>query len=189
MHWHIECCLNGYVVGTPHSPEFEMFLYFKQHFLDVMGWKPWRTEMSMFHCGLRLAGQADYICKDNFDRYIIIDWKRCKSIACHGIDPVWQDEPLSHLQHCNFMAYSLQLNTYRHILESEYGLTISGMYVVVLHPEQWPKGPHLYKVERMEDEMKLLVTLAQNKYGVSNESFPGPDAIFAAGVLQSDPPS
>ena len=186
MHWHIECYLNGYIVDKPHSPECCMFLVFKKDILDYMSWKPWRTEMSMFHCGLRLAGQADYICTDGYGRHIIIDWKRCKSIDFHGFNGEVQHPPLSHLQHCNFAAYSLQLNTYRHILESEYGLVISGMYLVVLHPDQWPQGPHLYKVDRMEEEMKLLVQLAHEKHGVSTDNFPGVDAIFTAAPFHGD---
>lgn len=178
MHWHIECILNGYTLAMPHSPEISMFFIFKREFLDFLGLVPHRTEMSMFHCGLCLAGQADFICRDINGTFVIIDWKRCKSIDEYGFNGKVQLAPLDHLPHCNFMVYSLQLNIYRHILESEYGLSVSGMYLVVLHPDQWPLGPHVYQVDRMEAEIELLCAASAAMYGVSAQSVPGADALF-----------
>ena len=37
---------------------------------------------------------------------------------------------------CNYNLYSLQLNIYRYILESEYDMRISAMYLGVFHPNQ-----------------------------------------------------
>jgi hypothetical protein len=178
MHWHIECILNGYALCEPHSPEIAMFWTFKREFLDVLGLVPYRTELSMFHCGMRLAGQADLICRDPQGSYVIIDWKRCRSIEYCGFQGKHQLPPLDHLHHCNFSAYSLQLNLYRHILESEYNLTISGMYLVVLHPDQWPHGPHVHEVAWMDYEIDVLRRYACDLYGVSSHSMPGAHAVF-----------
>ena len=55
LHWHAEMFLNGRRLEAPHSPEFKMFLAI----FDVLrswGLRPFRTELSMFHCGLCLAG-------------------------------------------------------------------------------------------------------------------------------------
>ena len=178
MHWQIECYLNGYDIGTPHSPDFGLFLDFERHFLDALGLTPWRTEMNLFHCGLRLAGQADLVCLDHGGRHVILDWKRSRKIDEKGFDGKRQRPPLAHLPSSNRHTYNLQLNTYRHILETEYGLEISAMYLVVLHPDQQPCVPHVYKVPLMEDEIQALVRQVALDKGVSTESLPGPDSPF-----------
>jgi len=180
LHWHIECHLNGYQVAKPHSPEFEMFLTFERSFLDALGLVPWRVEMNMFHCGLRLAGQADLICKDGNGKLVILDWKRSREIKSKGFRGEMQRPPLAHLPNANRHTYNLQLNTYRHILETEYGQEVSAMYIVVLHPQQAPSGPHVYEVPRMEREIELLVHEAHIDLGTSLDNFPGPDAPFDA---------
>ena len=43
-----------------------------------------RTEVSMFHCGLRVAGQADCLCTDPAGNIVIWDWKRSKEIRFDG---------------------------------------------------------------------------------------------------------
>ena len=60
-------------------------------------------------------------------------------------------EPLQHLPDSNGWLYSLQLNTYRYMLESEYGMQVSGMYLAQVHP-CLARG-RLIEVPRMEDEM------------------------------------
>ena len=50
--------------------------------------------------------------------------------------------------------YALQLNLYRYILETEYRLCVSGMYLAVVHPEL--SSPRLIEVPRLEQEMHAL---------------------------------
>lgn len=80
MHWHVECHLNGYRIEEALSPEFRLFLFFEREFLRRLGLAPWRTEMNLFHCGLRLAGQADLVCVDGRGRLVVLDWKRSREI-------------------------------------------------------------------------------------------------------------
>jgi hypothetical protein len=40
-----------------------------------------------------------------------------------------------HLPDTNFWHYSLQLNTYKAILEEKYGIVIEGLYLVACHPD------------------------------------------------------
>jgi hypothetical protein len=48
------------------------------------------------------------------------------------------NHPLTaHLDHCNFIHYSIQLHTYRYVLEQYYGKIVDpDCYMVVLHPNQ-----------------------------------------------------
>ena len=55
LHWHAEMHLNGRTVEHPQSPEFGMFLAILR-VLQGWGLRVFRTELSMFHCGLCLAG-------------------------------------------------------------------------------------------------------------------------------------
>jgi len=178
LHWQIECYLNGYDVAAPHSPEFAMMLRFERAFLDALGLTPWRVEMNLFHCGLRLAGQADLLCKDHAGKLVILDWKRSREIKDVAFKNEMQRPPLAHLPNTNRHCYNLQLNTYRHILETEYGFEVSAMYLVVLHPDQLPAVPHVYKVPVLREEIAALVRQAALDKGVSAENFPGADSAF-----------
>ena len=186
LHWHIECHLNGHRIEEPHSPEFQLFLKFQEHFLKPMGFVPWRVEMNLFHCGLQLSGQADLVCKDAGDRLVILDWKRSKKISEEGYRGERQRPPLAHLPNCNRQCYNLQLNAYRHILEKEYLLPVSGMYLVILHPDQVPALPFVMKVPRMELEIEALVRKAVEERGVRGDDLPDADAVFTVGAQTTE---
>ena len=49
----------------------------------------------------------------------------------------------------------MQLNLYRHILESEYGMVVSGLFLGIAHPLR--AGPLCLKVPRMEAEIGLVI--------------------------------
>jgi len=68
-------------------------------------------------------------------KLVIVDWKRSKEIKRTAYNQVGKG-PLSMVPDCNFYHYSLQLNLYRWILEKQYGKSIVGMYLVVVHPNQ-----------------------------------------------------
>ena len=98
LHYHAEQLLNDRDVEEPHSPEFKQII----EIVDVIKsrWEVYRTEFSMFHCGLRLAGQADLLCRDADGRLVIIDWKRSREIKYDAFRPM--DPPLEHLPDCNY---------------------------------------------------------------------------------------
>ena len=103
--------LNSRELELPHSPEFEMFL----NILDVLqgkfGLRAFRTEVSLFHCGVCLAGQADALFIDESGAITILDWKRTQRIRFDGFRSL--REPIDHLPDANGWLYCLQLNTYK----------------------------------------------------------------------------
>jgi hypothetical protein len=118
------------------APSLE-FGYFLDFYRDcVIGkLKPFRTEMYIFDEDIRVCGSVDMIfCNPENDREIYIyDWKRSKNIS--KSNPFEKGlRCLSHLDNCNYITYSLQLNMYKYIL-SKYDLTVVGMALVVLHPD------------------------------------------------------
>ena len=151
LHFHAEQFLNGCAIEEPHSPDFQQFL--EIHHALVEHFSIFRTEVSVFHCGMKLAGQIDCLCRDKEGNLVIWDWKRSKRIATDCKRQM--KPPLHHLADCNYSHYSLQLNIYRYILESEYGYHVSGMFLGVVHPLSL--GPVCVEIPRLDDEIALIV--------------------------------
>lgn len=150
LHHHAECLLNGVEVDEP-SPEFTQVQALYRALL-LRGMKAHRTELCVFHCGLRVAGQIDALFLDAEGKLAIVDWKRVRNLRTDGFDPLRY--PFDNLPDTNLWLYSLQLNLYRYILESEYGLAVSGMFLAVVHPEL--PSPRLMEVPRLDAEMHAL---------------------------------
>jgi hypothetical protein len=155
LHYHAETFLNGCLVEPPHSREFTQVLDII-HWLRDAGWEPYRTEVCLFHCQLALAGQCDALFfKDtNTGDLAIVDWKRSKRIS---FDSPFQrlSPPLEHLEDCNGWLYSLQLNVYRYVLESEYGCHVAAMYIAQVHSDL--PGPRVIRCPRMGEEIELII--------------------------------
>ncbi len=127
MHWQIEMFLNGAEIEQPQSPEFMQFMLL----YETMQLRPYRTELSIYHSGLDVAGQIDALCVGAYGLEIW-DWKRSKEIQMDAFRQM--KFPLHHLPDSNYYHYGLQLNLYRYILESEYDMPISRMCLGVFHP-------------------------------------------------------
>ena len=63
--------------------------------------------------------------------------------------------PLDHLPDCNYYHYSLQLNIYRAILESEYNYCVSGMFLGIVHPLS--ESYQCIEIPRLDQEIALIV--------------------------------
>ena len=151
LHHHAELLMNGVAVEEPHSPEFKQVREICRALL-LRGMTPHRTELCIFHCGLRVAGQIDALFLDANWKLVIVDWKRVRNLRSEGFDPLRY--PLDRMPDSNYWIYSLQLNMYRYILETEYAHNVSGMFLAVVHPDQ--PLPRLIEVPRLEAEMRAL---------------------------------
>ena len=141
--------MNGVEVAEPHAPEFKQICQI-YHALLLQGMVPHRTALCIFHVGLHFAGQIDALFLDANWKLVIVDWKRVRNLRTDGFDPLRY--PLDRLPDSNYWIYSLQLNLYRYILETEYAHDVSGMYLAVVHPEQ--SLPRLAEVPRLDAEMR-----------------------------------
>ena len=169
MHWIIEMFCNGAVIHGPFPTEFKLFMEFYESFMVTRSIIPVRTEMSIFHCGLICAGQIDLLAKYNgTEDYVIIDWKRSKEIKEFAYGRTLAT-PFNHLPHTNLSAYTLQLNIYRYILQTEYGLRVIGLYLGVFHPNQ--TAPRVVAIPLLDIDMELLV---KHEITTHNCSFPVP---------------
>ena len=109
--------------------------YFKA-FDAATKYQPFRTEWCVFDKDARMAGTIDLLCSRTDGSYEIYDWKRS-----NRIDPAetnqWSSgiNGLEHLTDTAYTHYCLQQNLYRYILEKNYGIKVSRMNLVVLHPD------------------------------------------------------
>ena len=134
LHFHAEMHANGYQIEPPHSKEFSQAMDIFEHLVEHLGLQPYRTEMSVFHCGLRLAGQIDLLMQSPATGIIVVDWKRAREIKFENPFGHLQ-YPLQHLPDANGWLYCLQVNLYGYMLESEYEMTVGGHYLAVVHPD------------------------------------------------------
>lgn len=71
----------------------------------------------------------------------------------------------SDLIKCNFNEYSIQLNTYKYILETEYGMRIKAMYLCIMHPIN--DNYKLFKVPNMKDKITSIMNRRIEGYNKS----------------------
>lgn len=134
MHLDIELYYNDVAVEND-SPEFQFFHDFRRDYPELV---PFRTEWTVYYEELKLSGSIDMVFYDtNKQEYLIYDWKRSKEISFESAYKKHAKTAcIAHLPDTNFWHYSLQLNTYKMILQEKYGLKIGGLFLVVLHPNQ-----------------------------------------------------
>jgi hypothetical protein len=120
---------------------------------------PYRTEWYIYDDTVNIAGSVDMVYKNTDDESLsIYDWKRCKCIDSTTPQTSWisysTNPVLRHIIDTKFWHYALQLNVYRHIIETRYGKRVRDMWLVRLHPES--SGYELIEIPRMEAEMSAL---------------------------------
>ena len=157
MHYNIECFYNGIDVEDDGSLEWKYFREFDEAVGNEL--TPYRTEWMVWDKELRLAGSVDMLFENPDGTLQIYDWKRSKKVVKENKWASAIVDCISHLPDANFWKYSLQLNTYKWILEKNYGKKISNMFLVWLHPNN-PGNSYLrYEVDSLHKEMEDLVKL------------------------------
>lgn len=135
--------------------EIEYFL----QFVKKEKFTPFRTEWRVFDEELGIAGTIDLICSCADGSFEFYDWKRSKSIL-DASGNICQSRygginGMEHIPDTSYWHYALQQNLYRHIVEKCYGLTVSNMNLVILHPSY--SSYKMVRVPRLDDEIRLIV--------------------------------
>ena len=131
--------------------------YFINFINDYKHLKPYRTEWTVYHEDAKIAGSIDMVYENPDGTLSIYDWKRTNCITRinkynkFAIQPV-----ICHLPDSNFWHYALQLNTYKHILESKYDKKITDLFLVRLHPDAEEKNYELIKLPNLSVEVNDL---------------------------------
>ena len=134
------------------SKEYNFFLNFVKcnpHYI------PFRSEWRIYSESIKLCGTVDMVYKLSNGHYIIADWKRTKHINMNqSYDKYCIYPGLTHIPDTNYFHYALQLNIYKYILETEYGLIIDEMFLIVLHPKN---GNYIkYEIMNLKNEISVL---------------------------------
>ena len=64
-------------------------------------------------------------------------------------------EPLDNLPDTNYYHYALQLNVYRFILQSEYSMKVSALFLGVFHPSRTEH--RCIQLPFLDEEMQVLL--------------------------------
>lgn len=135
-------------IGTPEHN------YFMNFFNDHPDHKIYRTEWTVYSEEYKIAGSIDAVFSVPSTSDVIIgDWKRSKEIKYENTYEKGFP-PLKHLDNCNFNHYVLQLNIYRHLIETYYDQKVSGMFLVILHPNA--KSYQKIIIPRVTIELQMM---------------------------------
>jgi hypothetical protein len=155
LHYEIECFMNSNALRFDYThrellyqhnilikydkryldfgKEWSYFMNFVRDFPEL---KPYRTEWTVYHEDLRLAGSIDMVYENPDGSLSIYDWKRSADIIKVN---AWNKSAITKeidwMPDSNFWHYSLQLNAYKMILETKYGKVVKDMFLVRLHPD------------------------------------------------------
>lgn len=141
LHGCIEYFYNDCIADFPYDiPDLfhSQFNDFNQKVVVENGYIPYRTEWTVFDKEHKLAGSIDMLFQPDVNdpnTLLIYDWKRSPKLGQKTNRFQNMLPPLDHLPDTSYWHYCLQLNIYRHILETKYNKTIAGMYLVGMHPE------------------------------------------------------
>jgi len=158
MHYDIECFYNNMTVSNE-STEFDYFKRFDLAYREPL--KPYRTEWTVYDKSLKMAGSIDMVFENPDGTLQIYDWKRCKEIKR---DNRWDSALtpcIGHLPDSNFWHYALQLNTYKGILERNYGKKVTDMVLVCLHPNNRNQSYIRIPVPDLSSEVNALFALRE----------------------------
>jgi ATP-dependent exoDNAse (exonuclease V) beta subunit len=134
--------------------EWEYFLQFVRDHPEL---KPYRTEWMIFDEDLKMAGSIDMVYENPDGTLSIYDWKRSKEITKVNNWNKFALNPLiCNMPDTNFWHYSLQLNTYKAILERKYGKTVTKLCLVRLHPDAQEQTYELLEVPILTKEISEL---------------------------------
>lgn len=156
--------IEKYYLGESYQ-RTEEFHLFEQFVSDHQEIKPYRSEWRVFDDEHHIAGTIDLISKNGLG-YDIYDWKRSKKVVdTYSGEPItidtWGNKGVGQLRDIDdtsFNRYCLQQSLYRYILEKNYNLKISKMFLVVLYPDndRYYKVPVPYQKDRAEYILRTL---------------------------------
>jgi len=182
LHFHIECFMNqdlpagythedllanyeaGLAQGNPPLNTSEEWEFFLQYIRASPHFKPYRTEWTIYNEDLKIAGSIDMVYENPDGTLNIYDWKRAKEISkSNAFNKYAITEEINYLPDTNFWHYSLQLNTYKAILEAKYNKQIKDLYLVRLHPNHPKKTFELIKCANLSQEVEALFALRKSQ--------------------------
>ena len=137
--------------------------------------QPFRTEWLVFDDEHKVAGSIDMVYKKADGTLAIYDWKRVEDLKTENRFESGKG-PVSHLPDTNYWHYSLQLNVYRYILQKHYGVVVSELALVVLHPTNtsW----RVVRINLMDDEIAGMMSTRATALRIPGNNGSKPVVVF-----------
>jgi hypothetical protein len=177
LHYEIECFMNSNVLRFEYThlellQQHNILIKYDKRYLDFgnewsyflnfvkdfPGMKPYRTEWTVYHEELHLAGSIDMVYENPDGSLSIYDWKRSADITkVNGWNKCALTKEIDWMPDSNFWHYALQLNAYKMILESKYDKIVKDLYLVRLHPDS--AEYELIQVPDLKHDIHLLFPL------------------------------
>lgn len=159
LHNQIECFLKQDKFDSDFK-EFELFLNFYNKEIKPRNLLFFDAERIIFTDKYNVAGTIDCLFKkESKDEYVMLDWKRSKKLIIDGRPRIfgygYALSELSSLDNSSFNRYCLQQNIYKLIAETEYGMRISSMKLVVLHENY--TDYYVVDVPKMKKEANIIL--------------------------------
>jgi hypothetical protein len=117
--------------------EWSYFENFHKEIPSKNKWFSFRTEWRIYCPKVGICGTIDKIYIPSMAKpseIIIYDWKRSKKIDMTNRYKRMAS-PLQDLEDCNYIHYSLQLNSYKKLLEKCYDVKVIAMFLCICHPD------------------------------------------------------
>lgn len=159
LHLSIEHYYNGLPVSNDSVEYQTQFLPYAQ-MMEQKGYLPFRTEWRIYDQQQRICGSIDMIFSKKDPTtgevtYHMVDWKRSKKITGWGFERGCSWGPCRNMFVANLVQYGLQLNSYKYILETNYGIKIASMELVVMH-ESYTEALVVPLEDREEDIRRMM---------------------------------
>ena len=150
------CTANYYIIGEGERKLANLMQYLmlkKEDNRVPQGIAYWNNSEIIYDEDNGISGTIDLILANDRGELVLLDWKRSKEIKrTNRFQKAF--DPISHLDDCNFNHYSLQLNFYRHIIETKYLRIVLAMFIVVFHPNL-PECQFIHIAENRTDTIKI----------------------------------
>lgn len=120
------------------SVEFKLFIDFYKNKLEKSNLFFYDAEKMIYSDKYNVAGTIDCLFKkQDKEEYVMFDWKRSKNLTIDGHPKIFGFgfalSEINHLDNSSYYRYCLQQNIYKHIIEKEYNMKVSSMWLIVLH--------------------------------------------------------
>jgi len=162
VHRYAECEFNNLPFDRPQYSQYEEYFQAIDRVIAKLLRRFWLigAEVIVFSPSLGLAGTVDLLMRDPENKQILIfDWKTNKIITTQNSFNQFALSPIGHLDDCHLAKYSLQLNTYKRIIQTE-NYYPDNYRMALIHLENDGEGTvtdKWFKVRDMDDEIDSMI--------------------------------
>lgn len=133
---------------------------------ELLNLEPYRTEWTVYSEEDKICGSVDMLFRNTkTGKFALMDWKRSREIKLKGFKK--GKFPCDDISDCNMEHYTLQLNFYKYIMETYYGLEIETMDIVVFHPNN-PTFKS-FTVPNRQDKIKQILKFRKEQKEIYQE--------------------